>query len=79
MINCMSLGPMLEIPPSNITRSSDDNMINGVEATPSTTPASTRTTPIGWLPTPGGLIDLVSNPNRVLHQALHAVSEGPPM
>jgi len=81
MINCMCLGQdqSWNWHKSNITRSSDDYMLNGVESDPADHARinaynSYWLSPVSWADW-----DMFwsSSPNRVLHQALRAVSGGP--
>ena len=81
MINCMSMSQdqCWNYHKSNVTRSSDDYMLNGVESDPLDHARinaynSYWMAPISWADW-----DMFwsSSPNRVLHQALRAVSGGP--
>jgi hypothetical protein len=81
VINCMSMSQdqCWNYHKSNVTRSSDDYMLNGVESDPLDHARinaynSYWMSPISWADW-----DMFwsSSPNRVLHQALRAVSGGP--
>ncbi len=81
MINCMSmsLDQCWNYHHSNITRSSDDYMINGVESDPLDHARINAYNSYWMAPLSWADWDMFwsSSPNRVLHQALHAVSGGP--
>lgn len=81
MINCMSMSPdqCWNYRRSNVTRSSDDYMINGVEGDPLDHARINAYNSFWMSPLSWADWDMFwsSSPNAVLHQALRAVSGGP--